>query len=150
MPTLRRILKYTTIAVVLLGIVSCGGLCLQGILHKERGENLSRVEWLPQEATNVSFLRSYSRTAFEFDIDERGYREWVDYPVQEIEEPFKIFRYSLSTDNRLNPRDLRRPNYPRATIEDGLFYEERRSNGGGVATAYDRSKGRAYFESNLR
>jgi hypothetical protein len=150
MPTLRRILKYTTIAVVLPGIVSCGGLCLHGILQEERGENLPRVDWLPQEATNVSFLRSYGRTAFEFDIDERGYWEWVKYPVQEIEEPLRIIRYSLSNDNRLNVGDLRRPNYPRATIEDGLFYEERRSNGGGVATAYDRSKGRAYFQSNPR
>lgn len=42
----------------------------------ESGELLASVDWLPKEATNVSFYRSYFATAYGFAISEHGFRDW--------------------------------------------------------------------------
>ena len=144
--------NYVVPFVLLLILVGCGGLFSYTYFRFEQGENLPRVDWLPEGAANVSFVKSYNFTAYEFYIDESGYKNWTDYPVTEVEDPFKIYRYSLyKPGNRLYEGDVNRPDYPLATIRNGLYYEVRHGNSGGrIATAYDREKGRAFYQSNPR
>lgn len=155
--SLRRILACTALAAVAIWFVH--GVHL-GLTQVETGESLPSVNWLPDSASNVSFYRSYMNTAYEFDIDEESFRQWARWDIAEIEEPVGLSRYlRFST-----PRPQEPPNptqqqleklaqeYSRrgVTIRNGLYYGYTQDNGGGVWVAYDRSAGRAYFQSAPR
>ena len=127
----------------------------RGFTETETGELLARVDWLPEEATNVSFYRSYLNTAYEFDISERRFREWSRWKLEEIVDPVHVPRYlAFSTpipqepDNASNAEmDALAMEYAKrgVTIRDGLYYRYMQDNGGGVWVSYDRRSGRGYF-----
>lgn len=129
--------------------------------HPDTGVNVPSVGWLPESASNVSFYRTYSWTAYEFDIDEAGFREWARRFGGELE-PFsdgcRIERYSWREFCRSQAS---------TTVDGDAYYEEERKhyayvrnglcyryinerNGGGVHVVYDRDAGRAYCQSNPR
>jgi hypothetical protein len=147
--------RTITIGLIFVGVVAaCGGLqhwFLKWASKSEQGANLAQVSWLPQEATNVSFhRRNYGYQAYEFDISESGFRQWVEYPVKEIDQPFSIWRYSLPDCDRANEMYTSSTTPCTAVIRSGLYYEQVWSDGGRVAVAYDREHGRAYFQTNPR
>jgi hypothetical protein len=140
-------------------VVACGLAFLRaayiGLTHVETGENVEHVKWLPKSASNVSYLRSYSFTAFEFDISESDFMDWSGWKLQQISGPVRITRYCFSNHADFGPNPSPEEieaweNRNQALITDGLYYEHRQSNGGGVRVGYDRDKGRAFFQSSPR
>jgi hypothetical protein len=155
----RYSLKNLLLAVTVIAItIAFGRAVYIGLTHVERAKNLSHVSWLPPSATNVSFYKSYNFTAYEFDISEGEFRRWASwYGVQPIGAPIRVWRYNFPD---VESRDLGSdPSFDEleeweatrtATVTDGLGFVERRPNGGGISVAYDRTTGRAYFQSNPR
>ena len=127
--------------------------------HPDVGEHIEQVDWLPPGASDICYYKTYSYTAYEFNISESEFREWGDrWEFTEIQEPFEIWRYNLSlveSPDRSGGYDTEAweeyNNLVNATIVDGLCYRTPpRGNGGGVYVAYDRVTGRAYFQSSPR
>jgi hypothetical protein len=136
-------------------------LILWSNAHPEFGENVEFVEWLPANARNVSYYKTYSWTAYEFDIDERSFRGWASrYELKEIADPQEIERYNYYSDfleQRGDTRDsewykayeAERKKYV-AIVTHGLYDFERRGNGAGYHVVFHRLKQRAYFRCNPR
>ena len=137
----------------------------------EIAEGVKSVDWLPAEATDINFCRSYGFTAFEFKISEAGFLEWaataahrdrdsIEYqPVTDVSEPtgkrfFPIERYnSYRAGDQDLPEDFDYDKHRRATtieITNGLRGEMRRGSAGGYSIGYDRDTGTAYYQTNPR
>jgi len=136
--------------------------------HPSVGENLPRVDWLPAVASNVSYYITYLYTAYEFDIPEEGFvalgkeRNWK---LAEIEENgCRVMTYRMGGKMRKkypppNPdqttatqvaayrqtQEIIEPN-----VTNGIAYQLRYHNGGGIIAVYDRTKRRAYVQRNPR
>lgn len=135
----------------------------------EIGENIQHVDWLPNSASNVSFYKSGSFTAYEFNISEPSFCEFAktkSWNIKEIStEPFKMVSYrighklkdkypypelkNLSTDKDIEDYN-KAYEILRPTITNGLKYEFREANGGGISVAFDRNKQRAFVQTNPR
>lgn len=141
-------------------------LSTSAINRVETGQNLPHVDWLPDDATNVSFSRTYSWEYYEFDISEAAFKKWASHwQLNEIQEPFYITRYTINdspslTDTYDGPRQLlitRGIQLPAqlsnhtAEIRHGLMYflHNDRTHGG-TYVAFDRTVGRAYFHYHAR
>ena len=105
--------------------------------------------------------------AYEFDIPEQAFRDLAkekSWDIQEIDsEPFKIATYRvMMTDQYPIPslpdiisdedvKEYRRLMAVREpSITNGLKFEIRHSNAGGISVAFDRSSQRAYVQTNPR
>ena len=159
--------KVLTILIVIVTALACATLMLKSLhhhlAHVEYGEGVASVKWLPAEATNVSFYLSYNYTAFEFDIDERGFKEWVKpHEVQRIEGGFRITRYNFP-ENRLRMgrvaldsedyEDVRERYWRLSYMDITNGYKHKKlfgRSGGRRHIAYDLSTGRAYYQHNPR
>jgi hypothetical protein len=158
--------------VVILGLPAAGALAAWvwyaacTFNQVDEAVNVPRVDWLPESARDVSYFRSYSFTAYEFDIDEAGFLAWAKdegWPVKPIgDTALTIPRHSFDKARRLYPQDDNlspeewRDQFARAeaartkVIRRGYHYERRQSNGGGVTVGYDLESGRAYYQSSPR
>lgn len=136
----------------------------------ESGENLPRVSWLPESATNICFYKSYGFTAFEFDISEQDFLKWAsERQLKKLDgEEFGISRYHLGLKDvppagdppgigapkeELNAYFAAEQKHHDAiskVIRRGYGYRLTRSNGGGHAVAYDLETGRAYYTTTPR
>ena len=155
--SLRRLLLSTAVIAFAFWFVRSAYL---GFTEIETAESVESVDWLPASATNISYYRSYMNTAYEFDIDESGFRKWSRWDVAEITEPVGLSRYlAFSTpapQEPANPTEEKQIAFTNAyynrgvTITDGLYYGNTQTNGGGVWVGYDRGKGRAYYQSAPR
>lgn len=61
------------------------------------GENVESVDWLPSNASNVSFYRSDQVQIFEFSISEDDFRRWAgsqDMEIATVIRPVSISRYT--------------------------------------------------------
>jgi len=137
-------------------------LAYQDLNRVETGENVSHVSWLPASASNVSYYRSYNFLAFEFDISETEFLNWANgNDVKPVRESFSIPRYTRAiAPPTVLPESATEDDFQRflaektkesATITDGYFYEQERGRSGGFTrVAWDRTTGRAYFQSNPR
>ncbi len=167
-------MKAWKVGAVVLGVLfvlpgSCGVLFLWAVTRPaEVGVNISSVSWLPKEASDVSYYKTYVLTAYEFSISEDGFEKWAARygEAKEIESVVRVARFSymesLSFPEPLpmgaSESEWERHEAERARLEvlrsiaitDGLVFEIRESDGGGLTVAYDRDYGRAYFESNPR
>lgn len=152
---------------IILGVLWLGGASWSNS-HPSMGENVPRVDWLPQAASNVSFYKTYFFTAYEFDIPEAGFvalgqeRNWK---LSEIEEKgCQVWTYrmggkmrekyprptsDLSTETQVaeyrRQLEIIEPN-----VTNGPAYQVRQPNGGGIIAVYDRTKKRAYVQTNPR
>lgn len=139
---------------VLITVTGCGFGLYHQVTHFETAENVGRVDWLPRSASNISYYKSYNFTAYEFDIPEAEFLIWAArWKLLPISEPLKISRYCLKN----NCPDFR--NYDEweqwderghVTIAVGWYFRRRWSGCGGEDVAYDRTVGRAYFQTNPR
>ena len=130
--------------------------------HPKIGKNIKSVDWLPKEAHNISYYKTYSYTAFEFDISEEGFKKWAaDYDCKKIETPEKVCRYNRMTlkmprfdSNVINDDAIKEfekyQSTVNATIVNGYYYRKEYSNGGRTHVVYDLDKGRAYSQFNPR
>jgi hypothetical protein len=138
---------------------------LTGITQVEFAENVSGVPWLPAAARNVSYYRSYSWTAYEFDIPEADFLTWAsDYDLQPIHEKVVVSRYlarMLNWSVMRNPSSTREAEVMMArqehyrglvshSIEHGHYHRTVQSNGGGITVAYDSDIGRAFVQRSPR
>jgi len=108
---------------------------------------------LPDGATDFSYCKGYRGTiAYEFNIDESSFCEWVNLGIgsiesksagislREITSPYTIrlyYTYSF---------ELNGPN--RITINSGLYYSWSKEDRG-VYAAYDRTTSRAYYHAHF-
>lgn len=136
--------------------------------HPSMGENVPGVDWLPPAARNVSFYKTYSFTAYEFDISEGDFvalgreRGWKPTEIGETGRRVWTYRMGYKMRERYPPpnpslsTEADGAEYRRAqeilepTVTNGLAYEMRHQNGGGIMAVYDREKGRAYVQTNPR
>lgn len=155
--SLRRLLLFTALIACATWFVRSAYL---GLTQIDTAESVASVDWLPVSATNVSYYRSYMNTAYEFDIDEAGFRDWSRWDVAEITAPVGLSRYlAFSTPPPPEPLNATEEEqtaflnayYKRSVkISNGLYYGHSQSNGGGVWVGYDRRTGRAYYQSAPR
>jgi hypothetical protein len=135
-------------------------LAYRDLTEIETGENAAKVEWLPSSASNVSYYKSYSFTAYEFDINEAEFVNWSGWNLSPITSPIRIARYCFfapiapkpdanSSDDDWNKYATASASRS-ANIADGIYYKHVQTNGGGVSVAYDRQRHRAYFQSSPR
>jgi hypothetical protein len=118
--------------------------------NPEIGESVARVDWLPTSAKDVSFIRSYSFTAYEFTMgleEFKAYASSKDWPLSKIETERRVPRYLLGLESLGRPVT---PSDVYAKIMSGYFYEFRQSNGGGVSAVFDTESNRAYITMNPR
>lgn len=166
-----KLLKILAFAIPVLFLGSCVLMITQWAQHvnspPEIAEGVKNVDWLPADATDINFCRSYGFTAFEFKISESGFLEWaatvthpdrdyVEYqPVTEISELieerfFPIRRYNANQDL---PEGVDYEDHLRNTtieIKNGLRGEMRKGSAGGYSIGYDRDTGTAYYQTNPR
>lgn len=134
--------------------------CIGAMTHYSTEENVPSVDWLPSSVTNVSYYKSYSFTAYEFDISESEFKAWTNVELLPIINPVRVYRYSKATGRVTKLRSnassaeyyehLECDEGRAAIVRRGLYYSHRRNNGGGITVVYDRENGRAYFQSNPR
>jgi hypothetical protein len=145
---------------ILITVLVCGLAFLRAVYidltYVETGENVEYVKWLPKSASNVSYYRSYSFTAYEFDISEADFLAWSFWKMQPITKPVSVIRYSYTNhppylSQTPTSEELEQwYSQCHATVSNGWWYERRQSNGGGVSVAYDRKKGRAFVQTSPR
>jgi hypothetical protein len=119
--------------------------------QSETGFHRSSVDWLPETASDISFYRNSNIAnilAYEFHISkpdfealagERGWR------VKPLEQRASVIRYTQC----LPSGHHQRTEPFAAAASEGLFFEDRRSNGGGISVLFDGANSMAYvFKSN--
>ena len=153
--------KRTTILIVIaalvfnpvtLLVVFFGGVHYSNT-HPAIGENVQSVSWLPSGAKNISYYKTYSWTAYEFDIDEVTFWSWAaKWQLKEIEEPRKIERHSYWNFIKTYHSEDWSTEVQKhiALVRGGLYDCVSWDNGGGYKVVFDREHRRAYFQSNPR
>ena len=146
----RLFLLVTTVAIFLwlfLGIV-------RALTRVEYGVERASVPWLPQSASKISYYKSYSYTAYEFEIPEDDFVKWSGQNLSQISGPVRVPRYCLiklpMPDVGPNPtlrqerEQLQTLAAREAVVLKGLAYTEHFHNGGGTIVAYDRQRGKGF------
>ncbi|QIF03928.1 hypothetical protein [Roseimicrobium sp. ORNL1] len=127
--------------------------------HPETGTNLSAVDWLPASASDISYWKTYSWSAWEFTMKEEEFRKWASrYELREISGAQSIERFSWiqfwrshrDYDGDAWEEEEREKRKHVATVRNGLFATERRKDGGGYKLVFDRETNRVYHQSNPR
>ncbi len=126
--------------------------------HPDKGENVEQVSWLPKEATNISYYKTYSWTAYEFDISEDGFKKWAKgYDLKTIDKPVEMMRYCYFTTKTPEYDSAQDGEYNKwqervnVKIFNGYYYRTPpRPNCGGTYVAYDLDQGKAYYRDNPR
>ena len=160
--------------VIIIAMAVCVAAFLYNIYRDltqvEYGENETSVSWLPATASHVSYYRSYSRTAYEFDMAEQDFIAFAEskgWQMRRIEqEPFTIRRYrwcresvppnslpATATNVQITAMEANLSAYAAITtkrISDGFVYDVRQNNGGGTLVTYDASLKRAYVFTTPR
>jgi hypothetical protein len=146
--------------VLLIVIVNPFTLYFFGVMwsntHPDTGENVKTVKWLPSDAKNISYYKTYSWTAFEFDIPEPSFNQWINkkWVMKPVGKDHSIMRYCSSNGNHRTCSCYQQCNNPKekciAVITNGVYDSQRWSNGGGYSVVFDRDAQRAYYQSNPR
>ncbi len=143
-----RILCFLGILILLSPILAISGWLIGAWwsnTHPESGENKSHVDWLPTSASNISYFKTYSYTAYEFNISEEDFIAWTDEEnLIEISNPISIERFNFHETYFPSAENT-------TTVSNGLWWETPpRGNGGGTRIAFDRDTRTAYFQDNPR
>ena len=142
-----------------------------GFTRVEEGENVAKVDWLPEEANQVSFHKSYGFTAYEFNISEKGFLDLARREGWEIKpigaETVSVERYlshrlmtalkGKSVGDSDQEQEEHQKKYEewkrdsRHIIAKGYYYKWLRGQtGGGIWVGYDSENGRAYYHTQPR
>lgn len=129
---------------------------------KSWGVGAKSVEWLPKQASDITFISGDINRIAEFDIDRDSLAKWCDSigkPLKPVAEGqnasiWRVNPYLKQFGINNNDRSFKTA----ATAEEDfsssskhftagdLFYEDRWSNGGGYLIGYDVSEGRGYYQ----
>jgi hypothetical protein len=150
-------MKYSLRRLFLLVTAVAGLLWVFRVLtHVEYGENEASVWWLrlPPSATNISYSKSYSFTAYEFEIPEADFVKWSRWKLSPIRDLLEVPRYrrkSKVPDFGSNPTPQQLQirwealSAQKVTIANGLYFTYRNKAHGGEIVAYDRDRGKAFI-----
>ena len=126
--------------------------------HVEFAEHVASVEWLPEEASDISYYIDRKFRAFEFSISEQGFKEWAEsqsFSVGELtDDPVNVTRYtfdsnkpvpgieSMNEQEQFEAWEL----YTKASISQGYVLKEyNRAGDLTLAGGFDNEIGRAYY-----
>ncbi len=127
---------------------------------KDWGVGEDSVDWLPRQASNITYIYSRAIQLAEFDIDQKSFEEWcrsIEKPLKPMTEGQEIaiqrannvlaMRGAIEKPTAKN-NSAYRGNYDwhfiRFTGGD-LFYNVTWPNGGGYSIGYDVNEGRGYY-----
>lgn len=149
--TLRDLL----VGVAVIAELTASVTILVGQISPQYAEHVAPEEVpfeLPANARDVSYCRGVRGSiAYEFTIDEEGFKDWINSGVGSIESisanvtlnsitsPVTIARFNSLSSGLNGPQSI--------TITNGLFYSWSKEDRG-VHAAFDRNKSRAYFEAH--
>ena len=140
---LFRIFVFATILFIVVAIYFS--------FKSDRGENLKSVDWLPSEATNISFNKNMVQTSYEFEISENGFLQWAkdnNYTTHKVtnkEYAVTLYRYTYGYPDKSQ-------DYNNTVVSkfNGYYYEynNKSGNGGGRWVGYDKDIHKAYYFSS--
>lgn len=147
--------------IVVVCILGFGFLLWDFARIKSWGVDVNSVEWLPKEASNITFISGDINRIAEFDIDRCALAKWCDSigkPLKPVAEDqnasvwrvnpwldrFGIVKNGSFKSSSAAEEDFNR--YSKNFTTGDLFYEDRWSNGGGYVIGYDVSEGRGYYQ----
>jgi hypothetical protein len=123
---------------------------------KSWGVEVESVDWLPKQASNITFVSGGAFKFAEFDIDLGSITKWCD----SIQKPLKpvtsgqtasvyqvhwyLKRFGIPNHASLNNSSTNEP-IVKSFKKGDLFYDYRFSNGGGYTIGYDMSNERGYY-----
>jgi len=123
------------------------------------GENVPRVSWLPDYATQVSFYRSDQVQVFEFKVDPENFKRWAEgrgMNVRRLLQPQVLSRYAaylprdeaqadpVSPDGRITPEELESwQSTISIQVADGLVATGPEAE----VAVFDPETAKAYYES---
>lgn len=109
--------------------------------------NVDSVEWLPPEASNISYIERTGMGGVkiaEFSIPQSDFNAFCEkngWILKHQNDANIYFRnYIRSKDDP----EVDRP-FDEYRVENALFYEDRKANGGGITLVYDLDAGRGYY-----
>lgn len=110
----------------------------------DSGQSLNSVQWLPQEASNISYSKTAYFNAFEFTISQEGFLDWVKdkkygAPVS-ITKPVTVSRYFTI----LKIKPLGEDNN-KVEVTAGMIIDNRIDGGGGRLIVYDQKAHKAFY-----
>ena len=114
-------------------------------------KNVSSVEWLPQEASDISYIKTEGFGWYrfsEFTISETKLRSFAGENEWNLIEKENVLLPSRSLLGEPPLRELY--DQPTDFIPNALVYENRKSNGGGITLTYDLDSSRAYLHTSHR
>jgi len=88
--------------------------CVGSLIHVSTEENVPSVDWLPASASNVSYYKSYSFTAYEFDISESEFNAWAWVKLEPVTDAVSVVCYS----SRIQYQALYPPNATKRQIDE--------------------------------
>jgi len=178
-PSTGKVIKDSTVAsqigdslgdqrnVVVLSWMICLLVLVRGFLYYNEPkiqfvEHVDAVEWLPPEASDISYYIVDDFRSFEFKISENGFLDWVkkeQYQFEEITgEPVKLPRYTFDADipvelSGLNDQERfeKWELVMKVIIEAGYVLKARNDDGDPIDMGgYDRESGYAYYRYGER
>lgn len=115
-------------------------------------ENVDSVEWLPQEASDISY---YVREGFgwfyfaEGTMTEQDFRSFAAENDWDLEVKKDVSVHMRSILGRPPLREVRE-GIEMDRVLDALVYEDRKASGGGITWVFDRETERFYFNKSHR
>ncbi len=147
--------------IVLVGILGFAFLLWDFARIKSWGVGVESVEWLPKQASNITFISGNINRVAEFDIDRDSLMKWCDsigkslasvaedqnatiWRVNPFLDQFGIAKNGSFKGSSPAEEDFDR--YTKRFTTGDMFYEDRWSNGGGYIIGYDVSDRRGYYQ----
>ena len=160
---MRRPLKIALGIGIAVALTVAGFVVLLGQEEIQRGTHLARVDWLPPEASDVTYAKrdgfgwftcyecKMPREAFDRLAERAG---WSPVPKNDVSTGLRL---TLGQTGQTKPADKGgvitvdlNSDLGLPIVRKALFYEKRQSNGGGVTVVYDLDSGRLFVHESNR
>ncbi len=119
--------------------------------REDKGKHLTRVDWLPAEASDVTFVKSEGFgwfTCYECGLPKEAFerlaqkKKWRPEPKTDV---------STGLRHVLGLPALKKTEYGDTdSVANALFYENRQPNGGGITVIYDLDGNRLFVHESHR
>lgn len=149
-----KVIKYALAVVFIAGALFCALFFWAAFGdHPESGTHCAHVDWLPDTASDISYYRNPNignNRAYEFRMSLENFLAYAakqKWAVQPFSGEASVRRHTYFGQHPGDSADMRNI---RIRSTDGLFYEKRYANGGGVTVLYDKPSGIAYINESSR